>query len=260
MSDLVERKEIGKVRIVRMNRPDARNALNMALLKALQSEIAAAETDQVRCLVLTGNGKGFCAGADVKEWSALKETGVPEGYDWVGEMHALVLAIHGLTVPTIAMINGAAVGTGLDMALACDFRFAAAEAKFRCAYTWVGFNPDAGGSWLMPRLMGLEAAKRFAFTGDIWSAEQARQTGLVSEVHAGEHLEEATMAFAQQIGSGPSVALRLTKGLMDNASNRSLAEQLIEEQKAGAICGKTEDHREALAAAVEKREPHFKGH
>ncbi len=259
MSDLVERSDTGNVRILRMNRPDARNALNMALLKALQAEVAAAATDEVRCLVLTGNGKGFCAGADVKEWSALLESGVPEGYDWVGEMHALVLAIHDLAVPTVAMINGAAVGAGLDMALACDFRFSASEAKFRCAYTWVGFNPDAGGTWLMPRLMGLEAAKRFAFTGDIWSAEMARDNGLVSEVHAGETLEGATMTFAEQIGSGPSVAIRLTKGLMDQASTRSLGEQLIEEQKAGAICGKTEDHKEALSAAVEKRAPVFKG-
>ena len=91
------------------------------------------------------------------------------------------------------------MGAGLDMALTCDFRFAAAEAKFRCAYTWVGFNPDAGGTWLMPRLMGLEAAKRFAFTGDIWSAEQARASGLVTEVHATADLEAATMAFARQL-------------------------------------------------------------
>jgi 2-(1,2-epoxy-1,2-dihydrophenyl)acetyl-CoA isomerase len=259
MSELVERIDDDNVRVLRMNRPDARNALNMALLKALQAEIASAQADQVRCLVLTGNGKGFCAGADVKEWSQLKETGVPEGYDWVGEMHALVLAIHDLTVPTIAMINGAAVGAGLDMALACDFRFAAGEAKFRCAYTWVGFNPDAGGTWLMPRLMGLEAAKRFAFTGDIWSADKAQAHGLVTEAHDGESLEDATMTFARQIGSGPSVAIRLTKGLMDQAGNRSLAEQLIEEQKAGSICAKTDDHNEALAAAVERREPQFKG-
>ena len=259
MTDLVERIDDGAVRVLRLNRPDARNALNMGLIKAVRAELAAVGPDNVRCLVITGNGKGFCAGADVKDWSELAKTGVPEGYDWVSEMHGLILDLHGLDTPVIAMINGAAVGAGLDMALACDFRFAAAEAKFRCAYTWVGFNPDAGGSWLMPRLMGLEAAKRFAFTGDIWSAEKAQAHGLVSEVHAGEELEVATLTFARQLGEGPSVAIRQTKRLMERAAGNTLAQQLAAEQEAGKICGATQDHREALAAAVEKRNPVFKG-
>ncbi len=259
MSDLVERVDDGAVRVLRLNRPDARNALNMALIKAVRAELEAAARDHVRSLVITGNGKGFCAGADVKEWSELQKTGVPEGYDWVGEMHNLILDLHALEMPVVAMINGAAVGAGLDMALTCDFRFAAAEAKFRCAYTWVGFNPDAGGTWLMPRLMGLEAAKRFAFTGDIWSAEKAQANGLVTEIHAADELEAATMAFARELGEGPSVAIRQTKRLMEDAAKRSLAEQLKWEQEAGKICGATEDHKEALAAAVEKRNPVFKG-
>ncbi len=258
MAELVERVDDDGVRLLKLNRPDARNALNMALIKAVRAELAAAD-DSVRCLVIAGNGKGFCAGADVKEWSQLAETGVPEGYDWVSEMHGLILDLHGLSTPTIAMINGAAVGAGLDMALACDFRFAAAEARFRCAYTWVGFNPDAGGTWLMPRLMGLEAAKRFAYTGDIWSADEARASGLVSEVHGLEELEAATLAFARRLGAGPSVAIRATKKLMDSAATRTLAEQLQAEQAAGKLCGATEDHKEALAAAVERREPVFKG-
>ena len=259
MTDLVERVDDGAVRVLRLNRPDQRNALNYALIKAVRAELAAVMPDNVRCLVITGNGKGFSAGADVKEWSEMAEKGLPEGYDWVGEMHRLILDLQAIDTPTIAMINGAAVGAGLDMALACDFRFAAAEAKFRCAYTWVGFNPDAGGSWLMPRLMGLEAAKRFAFTGDIWSAEKAMQHGLVTEVHPLDGLEAATLGFARQLGNGPSVAIRQTKRLMETAANRTLAEQLEAEAAAGKICGATEDHKEALAAAVERREPLFKG-
>jgi len=260
MTDLVERVDDGAVRVLRLNRPDARNALNMALIKAIRTEFAAVEKDHVRCLVITGNGKGFSAGADVKEWAELAETGVPEGYDWVGEMHRLILDLHAMETPTIAMINGAAVGAGLDMALTCDFRFSAADAKFRCAYTWVGFNPDAGGTWLMPRLMGMEAAKRFAFTGDIWPADQAMAHGLVTEVHPLEELERATMAFARQLGNGPTVAIKQTKRLMETAAMRTLADQLQAESAAGRICGATEDHKEALAAAVARREPEFKGH
>lgn len=259
MTDLVERVDEGAVRVLRLNRPDARNALNMALLKAIRAELGAAAKEGVRCLVLTGNGKGFCAGADVKEWSELAEKGVPDAYDWVGEAHAMMVELHDLAAPSIAMINGTAVGAGLDMALACDFRFASADARFRCAYTRIGYNPDAGGTWLMPQLMGLEAAKRFAFTGDMWSAEEARDNGLLTEVHAAAALEEATMAFARKLGSGPSVAIRLTKALINGAATRSLADQLKEEKKAGEICGKTEDSKEALRAAVEKRDPVFKG-
>lgn len=261
MTDLVERVDDGAVRVLRLNRPDARNALNMGLLKAIRAELAAAKADNVRAMVITGNGKGFCAGADVKEWSEVAASGKePEGYDWVGEAHAMMVELHDLPTPTIAMINGTAVGAGLDMTLSCDFRFASADARFRCAYTRIGYNPDAGGTWLMPRLMGLEAAKRFAFTGEMWSAEQAQANGLVTEVHDADKLEEATMAFARQLGSGPSVAIRLTKGLMNSASTRSLADQLKEEKKAGEICGKTEDSKEALRAAVEKRDPVFKGY
>jgi len=259
MSNVIESEDHGPVRVVRLNRPDARNAINMALLRGLRAEIDRAADGTVRCLVITGNGKGFSAGADVKEWSEFKDHGVPEGFDWVAEMHSLIITLQDLPCPTVAMINGAAVGAGLDMATACDFRFASEAAKFRCAYTWVGINPDAGGTWFMPRLMGMEAAKRFAYTGDIWSAEEAQRNGLVTEVHTAESLEDATLAFANKLGSGPSVAIRHTKALMHASGERSLADQLSHEMAAGKLCSETEDHQEALAAAVERREPAFKG-
>ena len=263
MSESLEQADIGAVRVLTLNRPDARNALNFALVKDLQAAFTAAKDDAVRCLVLTGRGKGFCAGADVKEWSemaAARDRGEPvEDRDWVGEMHKAILMLHALPAPTIAMINGTAVGAGLDMALACDFRFASAAARFRCSFTTMGYNPDAGGTWFMPRLMGLEAAKRFAFSADIWSAEEARDNGMLTEVHEPDALEAATMAFAEKLGSGPSVAIRLTKGLIDSASTRALADQLAEEKKAGGICETTEDAKEAMAAVIAKREPVFSG-
>jgi 2-(1,2-epoxy-1,2-dihydrophenyl)acetyl-CoA isomerase len=175
-------------------------------------------------------------------------------------MHKAIIALHDLPAPTIAMINGTAVGAGLDMALACDFRFASSAARFRCSFTTMGYNPDAGGTWLMPRLMGLEAAKRFAFTADIWSAEEAQSNGLLTEVHAPEELEAATMAFAEKLGSGPTVAIRQTKALIDTASTRSLADQLVAEKKAGEICSMSDDAKEAMSAVIAKREPAFKGH
>ena len=263
MSDILERADIGAVRVLHLNRPDSRNALNFALVLDLQAELALAAQDNVRCLVITGRGKGFCAGADVKEWSemaAARDRGedVPD-HDWVGEMHKAIVALHDLAAPTVAMINGTVVGAGLDMATACDFRFASSAARFRCAFTTMGYNPDAGGTWFMPRLMGLEAAKRFAFTGDTWSAKQARNHGLITEIHDPDELEAATMAFADQLGAGPSVAIRQTKRLIDTASTRSLADQLAEEKAAGAVCARSQDAQEAMAAVIAKREPVFKG-
>ena len=263
MSDILERADIGAVRVLHLNRPDSRNALNFTLVLDLQAAIVAAAADNVRCLVIAGRGKGFCAGADVKEWSvaaAARDRGeAVEDHDWVAEMYKAIVALHDLPAPTIAMINGTVVGAGLDMALACDFRFASSAARFRCAFTTMGYNPDAGGTWFMPRLMGLEAAKRFAYTGDIWSAEQARASGLVTEVHDPDDLEAATMAFAEKLGSGPTVAIGQTKRLIDTASSRDLAAQLAQEKAAGTICAQSEDAREAMSAVIAKREPQFKG-
>jgi 2-(1,2-epoxy-1,2-dihydrophenyl)acetyl-CoA isomerase len=123
----------------------------------------------------------------------------------------------------------------------------------------MGYSPDAGGTWLMPRLIGLEAAKRFAFTAETWLAPEALERGLITEMHPADALEAAGMAFARKLAGGPTVAIRHAKRLMQTAGTRSLAEQLREERKAGEDCGRSEDAKEALAAAVERREPAFKG-
>jgi len=257
----VLRTDDGAVRTLTLNRPDARNALNMGLLKALRTELkaAAAETG-IRCLVLTGAGKGFSAGADVKEWAEVAaKGGGGAAYDWVGEAHAMVQEVAAFPVPTLAVLNGTAVGAGLDMALACDFRFAAEEATFICAYTRMGYNPDAGGTWFLPRLIGLAAAKRFVYTAEPWTAAQALAAGMLTEVHPLATLAAAGQAFAARLANGPTVALRQDKALLEAAFGRSLAEQLKAEKASGDICGKSKDAAEAIAAAVEKRAPRFTG-
>ena len=249
------------VRTITLNRPDRRNALNVALLEALRSALAGAAADAaVRSVVLAGAGKGFCAGADVSEWSDAVEGGANDvGLAWERNAHALVQELHDLPKPTVAVLNGAAVGAGLDLACACDFRVAADDAVFFCAYTWVGYNPDAGGTWLYPRLMGLEAAKRFVYTGERWDAATAKGHGLVSEVVPRDELAAAGARLAAELAGGPSVAIGLAKGLLQTASTRSLAEQLVAEKAAGRVCAETDDHREALAAFAEKRSPVFRG-
>jgi 2-(1,2-epoxy-1,2-dihydrophenyl)acetyl-CoA isomerase len=256
----VERSDDGPVRTLTLNRPEARNALNLALLRALRVGLAAAVADrEVRCLLLTGAGKAFCAGADVKEWAEAGpelETGASP---WVQEAHALVVELADAPLPTIALLNGAAVGAGLDLALACDFRIAAADARFACAYTWMAHPPDVGGTWLLPRIIGLELAKRFVFTGEFWDTETALSHGLVSQVVAPERLAGAGVELARELASGPTVALGHAKRLINAAQRHTLAEQLELEAAAGRACAQTEDHREALAAAAEKREPRFAG-
>jgi 2-(1,2-epoxy-1,2-dihydrophenyl)acetyl-CoA isomerase len=257
MTQLVLRTDSAGVRVLTLNRPDKRNALNVALLEALRAEVAGAADPSVRCLVVTGAGKGFCAGADVDEWAGSPDGG--DGLGWVENAHALMQELYGLPKPTVALLNGAAVGAGLDLACCCDFRIAAEEAKVACAYTWIGFSPDAGGTWLYPRLLRMDAAKRLVYTGAVWDAVTALSHGLVSEVVPADRLMPAGLEFADALASGPTVALGQAKQLMQTAAGRTFAAQLEAEAAAGRICGRTDDHREALKAAAERRTPVFIG-
>ncbi|TXH35521.1 MAG: enoyl-CoA hydratase/isomerase family protein [Rhodospirillaceae bacterium] len=262
MTELVEIEDRKAVRIIAINRPEVRNAINTGVLLGLRKAIKqAAKDENIRAVVITGRGGAFSGGADVKEWSDKKKGIDPHpDHDWVEEAIQLVQEVARLPKPTIAMIDGAAVGGGLDIALACDFRIASTKAKFICAYTRVGYPPDCGGSWLLPRLIGLEAAKLFVYTGDLWDAAKAKSTGMVTEVVTPEELEAATMALAGRLAGGPTVATGLAKHLLDAAHRRTFAEQLAEEERAGKVCAKTADHAEGLAAATEKRAPQFVGH
>ena len=260
MSDLTPIADAGGVRTITLNRPERRNALNVALLEALRAALAGAAAEEaVRTVVLAGAGKGFCAGADVTEWSDAVEGGDDTGLRWERNAHALVQELHDLPKPTVAVLQGAAVGAGLDLACACDFRVASEDAVFFCAYTWVGYNPDAGGTWLYPRLMGLEAAKRFVYTGERWDAATAQAHGLVTEVVPHDELAAAGARLAAELATGPGVAIGLAKGLLQTSFTRTLAEQLEEEKAAGKVCAETDDHKEALAAFAEKRSPVFRG-
>lgn len=252
------REDVGATRTLRLNRPEARNALNLALLEELRAAVADAVGDpEVRCLVLTGAGKAFCAGADVKDWA---EQGPQQEEDpWVAEAHALVVELAEAPLPTIALLNGAAVGAGLDLALACDVRIAAESARFACAYTWMAYPPDVGGTWLLPRLVGIEQAKRFVYTGEFWDASTALERGMVSEVVPLDQLDARGAELARELAAGPTVAIGHAKLLLDASIRRSLAEQLEAERVAGEACARTDDHREALAAAAERRQPVFRG-
>ena len=259
MTTLLSQVEAGIARIT-LNRPQQRNALDIPTLKSLHALLDSHEADPaVRVVVLSGAGRSFCAGADLAEWAEADARGALETYGWTETAHALMTRLHGLAKPTIAAINGTAVGAGMDLTLCCDFRIAAASARFKAGYTGMAYCPDAGASWHLPRLIGSEAAKRLLFLDELWNAERSLAAGLVGEVVADERLLEVVGEFAARLASGPTFAFAQTKRLIRDGASRSLAQQLEAEQAAGLLCGRSEDAAEALRAVAEKRSPQFKG-
>ena len=260
--ELVEEVTDG-VAMLTMNRPDRLNALSgpmlTAMLEALQRLATSAE---VGVVVLTGAGRGFCAGGDVK---AMAESREAEGVTLEERAQALRARmevsrwLHEMPKPTIAMVRGAAAGAGLSLALACDMRIASDSARFATAFARVGYSGDFGGSWFLTRLVGTAKARELYFTADIIDAPTGLRLGLVNRVVADTDLEKETRALAGRLARGPRVALRYMKRNMNAAESGTLGELLDLEAWHHSRTGLTEDHREAARAFVEKREPAFKG-
>ncbi|NIB42185.1 enoyl-CoA hydratase/isomerase family protein [Pseudomaricurvus alkylphenolicus] len=259
MSSVSSKLKDGVYRVT-LNRPEQRNALNLETVGQLSECLDVVETNQdIRCLVITGAGSGFCAGADVAEWAQAEARGELETYGWTEATHALMAKLSALSKPTVAAINGSAVGAGLDLALNCDFRYAVAHAKFKPGYTGMAYCPDAGASWHLPRLIGIAAAKQFLFFDKAWTANQALQAGMVTAVLEEDEWEDELAHVAQTLASGPTFAFGQTKQLLLQSARSSLPDHLALEQQAGLLCGRTEDAAEALRAISEKRTPIFMG-
>lgn len=258
-SSLLSRVEAG-VAWITLNRTAQRNALDIPTLKQLHALLDDSNSDPaVRAVVLTGSGRSFCAGADLAEWAEAEARGALESYGWTETAHALMSRLYSLDKPTIAAINGTAVGAGMDLSLCCDLRIAGQSARFKAGYTGMAYSPDAGASWHLPRLIGTEQAKRLLFLDELWSAERALAAGLVGEVCADEQLLAVAGELAARLASGPTFAFAETKRLMREGGDRSLPEQLRAELAAGLLCGRSADGAEALRAATEKRLPNFIG-
>ncbi|WP_313430849.1 enoyl-CoA hydratase-related protein [Pseudomonas sp.] len=258
-SSLITQVEAG-VAWITLNRPEQRNALDIPTLKKLHATLEAYNLDPaVRVVVLTGTGRSFCAGADLTEWAEAEARGALETYGWTETAHALMHCLHTLDKPTIAAINGTAVGTGMDLSLCCDLRLAAQSARFKAGYTSMAYSPDAGASWHLPRLIGSEQAKRLLFLDELWGAERALAAGLVGEVVADDQLPAVAAELAARLAQGPTFAYAQTKRLMRDGASRGLSEQLSAELAAGLLCGRSADGAEALRAVTEKRAPRFSG-
>ncbi len=245
------------VRTITMNRPESLNALNETLKAELADALKAAERDDtVRCLVLTGAGRAFCSGADLKEASAQQKS---YGESLRRAYNPIILRLRSIEKPVIAAVNGVAAGAGCSLALACDLRVASDKASFIEAFVKIGLVPDSAATFLLPRLVGLGKALEMAFTGDALDAGAAESLGLVSRVVPGDALMEVTMELAQRLAQAPTRAIGLTKRAMNRALTLDLEAALNYEADVQEIAGRTNDHKEGLQAFAEKRPPRFTG-
>lgn len=252
--------EIEGVGVATINRPERLNAIDLRTIIELDMVVERAQNVQkIRCVVITGTGRAFSAGADVKEWSSGGSQN-DEGEDqWAPRMHAFMSRLYHLPKPVIAAVNGVAVGAGCDLTLVADLRIASTNARFGEVYVNVGFSPDAGGSFLLPRLIGPTRAAEMVFTGRIIDAQEADQIGLLNQLVEPDELMPTTMELARRLAGGPTVAIGLAKENMRRNAFLGFEDALSVEHRAGSICATTEDHREGLRAAVEKRKPVFQG-
>ena len=251
----------GPVASVTLNRPERMNAYNQQMLDELLSALKDASQDNaVRVLIVTGAGKAFCSGYEVEDLR-LEDTGNPIRF--VVEMHdgfhRLLLALREFDRPVIAAVNGAAVAGGLSLALACDIRIASDKAKLGDGSLNMGFVPDEGATYLLPRAIGLEKALRLMFSGEVLGAPEALRLGLVSEVVPPEQLMKSASALAGKIAQGPPIAQRLTKRAVYRQLDMSMAASLDDVAVTGQLVDHTADAIEGVRAFQEKRPPKFKG-
>lgn len=253
----------GSIATLTLNRPERLNALDYALkdevLKVL--DMAAREED-VRVLILTGAGRAFCAGADMRDVLLRGLDMDPEARERqeVRSFNELVRAMRHLEKPIIAAVNGPAVGGGCCLALAADIRIAAPTARFGMVFVRLGLSSaDMGGTFLLPRLVGLAQASELLLTGEIIDVERAERLGLVNRLVPAEQLMPTARAFAERLAAGPPIGLALTKRALNRSLGMDIAEHLDYEAYVQSQCMLTADHREGVEAFVNKRAPHFRG-
>ena len=252
----VETSRDGAVLTITLNRPDVLNAFDDAMHRALAAALGDARAADVRAVVLTGAGRGFCVGQDLREF---REAPGDIGARLRGSYHPNVLAIRALEKPVLAAVNGAAAGAGLSFACACDLRLAADSASFVPAFINVGLVPDSGGTYFVTRILGPARAFEWLTSGRRLSAAEAHAWGLVSEVVEAQQLAARAAELAAELAALPTRGIAMTKQLIDQASSSSLEEQLEREADLQGRATQTEDFREGVAAFLEKRAPRFRG-
>jgi len=255
---MIQFKKIESVAKITLNRPEKYNSFVREMALELQNIIDECGQDEtIRNILITGAGKAFCAGQDLKE--AINPDG-PEIEEIVRQHYnPIIQKIRGIEKPVIAAVNGVAAGAGANLALACDIVVAAKSASFIQAFSKIGLIPDSGGTYFLPRLIGLPKAAAIMMTGESVVAEKAESLGMIYAVYEDAEFENSAMKLAKTIASMPTKGLGYTKKLLSQTFNNSLNEQLSVEAETQALSAATEDHKEGIRAFLEKRTPHFTG-
>jgi 2-(1,2-epoxy-1,2-dihydrophenyl)acetyl-CoA isomerase len=245
---------------IALNRPEKLNAFDSAMHDELYTALGgAADDERIRCIVLRGEGRGFSAGADLAQ-IVREADGDPDLGEYLRATYSrLVKRMVGIEKPIVAALNGPVYGAGVGIALACDLRVAAQSAKFSVAFIRIGLMPDAGVTFLLPRVIGLGRAMQMSMLGDVVDAEEAYRIGLVNNVVADDSLSEEARNLADRLAAMPTVALGRIKHSLYSSFERSVETALEAEAEGQTFCGFTQDHKEGVTAFFEKREPRFTG-
>jgi 2-(1,2-epoxy-1,2-dihydrophenyl)acetyl-CoA isomerase len=252
---LVEK--LGPILSLTLNRPDSLNSFSPEMILGVKSALVdAANDDSVQVIVLSGAGRSFSAGGDVK---TMGEAGPVQVYDHIGKLNELIVTMKSLEKPIIAAVHGFAVGAGFNLALACDMIIAAEDSKFALSFSQVGLVSDGGGSYFLPKLIGPHLAKQFFFSAEAIPAERLYQLGVINFLYPLEKLQEEATKVALKLAQGPGKAYGMQKKLIEHSFTASLAEILEQERITQTLMVQTDDHKEGVAAFKEKRKPVYKG-
>lgn len=249
------------VATITLNRPDKLNSFNGDMHAELRDALDRVTAEpSARCLLLTGAGRGFCAGQDLSDRAVAPDQPMPDlGQSIEANYNPLIRRLRALEMPVIAAVNGIAAGAGANIALACDLVLAARSASFIQSFCKLGLVPDSGGTWFLPRLIGTQRAMALAMLGDKVTAEQAASWGMIYQVVDDADLQSTATALASRLATQPTRGLALIKKAIQASADNSLDQQLDLERDSQRTAGRTDDYREGVFAFIEKRTPHFEG-
>ncbi len=250
------------VAIITLNRPDALNALSLQLTQDLREAINKAIREKTRAVVLTGAGRAFCSGGDLREMQSMwQKEGRIEAFleEPLKALHDVILLIRETPIPFVAAVQGVCAGAGTNFAMACDIIITAENATFNEAFVRIGLSPDCGGSFFLPRAVGEKLAAEMFMTGETLTAERAEKIGMINRVVASENLMEETMKMAKKLALAPTGSIGRIKQMLNASFSNDLSQQLDLEHESQIASGKSSDFKEGVQAFFEKRQPNFTG-